>query len=143
MEVLFLAQNVRLLAGREHHERRHLLHMERPVRRPGPGLSFGSSSASPAADSMDFSGSTAFRKRASVRVVAKLLRVCVYMEGGPDGHQSSGERPGYRAPMSSSGVLLTSAAPSSRMLYDNVISVPASTSLRARLRHEKWCHAML
>lgn len=81
MELLFLAQNVGLLAGREHHERRHLLHMERPVRRPGPGPGFGSASASPAADSMDFCGSTASEKGASVRAVAKLLRVCVYMEG--------------------------------------------------------------
>lgn len=62
MELLFLAQNVRLLAGREPHEGRRLLHGELPVRRAATGPSFGSSSASPAAQSMDFCGFTASEK---------------------------------------------------------------------------------
>lgn len=51
-------------------------------------------------------------------------------EDGPDGHQSSGDRPGYQAPASSSGAFLPSAAPLPLMLYGDVISGPLSVSTR-------------
>lgn len=100
MELLFLAQNVRLLAGREPREGRRLLHGELPVRRAATGPSFGSPPASPAAQSMDFCGFTASEK-GHLFMPGQSFYVFAFTWGGPDGYQSSGGRPGYRAPMSS------------------------------------------